>query len=128
MIYLDTSVALAQLLQENRRPPETFWRESLIASRLLEFETWTRLNARNLEPSHGEAARQLLARVAMVELARPVLLRAFQPFPLPVRTLDALHVATLDFLRERGLKVRLASYDDRLSQIAQALGFELVAL
>ena len=100
-------------------------REPLIASRLLEYEMWTRLNARN------EIARQLLAPaspVSLVELASPVLLRALQPFPLPVRTLDALHLATLDFLRERGLKVRLANYDDKLNEVAHALGFVIAPM
>lgn len=42
MIYLDTSVALAQLLAEDRVPPEPLWRDSLVSSRLLEYEIWTR--------------------------------------------------------------------------------------
>lgn len=33
MIYLDTSVALAHLLVEDRVPPERLWREDLISSR-----------------------------------------------------------------------------------------------
>jgi len=73
-------------------------------------------------------ARQFLARIAFVELANPVLVRALQPFPVPIRTLDALHLATLDFLRQRGLAVHLASYDDRLNQAAQALGYPLAVL
>lgn len=125
MIYLDTSVALAQLLQEDRRPADTLWEQPLLASRLLEYEMWTRIHARNLEVTHGEATRELLARVALVELASPVLARALQPFPIPVRTLDALHLATLDFLRDRGLRIQLASYDDRLNEAARAMGIAL---
>ena len=68
MIYLDTSVALVHLLVEDRKPAEALWRESLISSRLLEYEMWNRLNARNLAGSHGEAARELIGRVALVEL------------------------------------------------------------
>ena len=41
MIYLDTSVALAHLLAEDRRPPDALWKESLVTSRLLEYELWT---------------------------------------------------------------------------------------
>lgn len=48
MIYVDTSVVLAQILAEDRKPPRSFWDEDLISSRLLEYEVWTRLNARNL--------------------------------------------------------------------------------
>jgi hypothetical protein len=38
VIYLDTSVVLAQLLAEDRRPPASLWSESLVASRLVEYE------------------------------------------------------------------------------------------
>ena len=84
MIYLDTSVALAQLLAEDRAPPPSLWGEPLIASRLLEYEIWTRLNARRLGRSHGEEARALIQRVALIELGPPVLERALEPFPVPV--------------------------------------------
>lgn len=122
MIYLDTSVALAQLLAEDRVPPEGLWAETLVSSRLLEYEVWTRVHARRLAASHGEAVRALIGRVSLLELAPPVLARALEPFPAPVRTLDALHLASIDFLRSRGQDVALASYDDRLSASAARLG------
>lgn len=128
MIYLDSSVALAQLLAEDRAPPETLWQETLVASRLLEYEVWNRLNARGLGRSHGEEARALIGGVALLELAPPVLSRALEPYPVPVRTLDALHLASLEFLRSRGQTVELASYDDRLLAAARALGVPLRAL
>lgn len=99
MIYLDTSVALAQLLSVDRIPPPALWQSTLVSSRLLQYELWTRLNARGLASSHGEDLRRLLARVNFVELVAPVLARALEPFPKPVRTLDALHLASMDFLR-----------------------------
>lgn len=128
MIYLDTSVVLAQLLSEDRKPPATIWNGLLVASRLLEYEVWTRLHARSLAASHGDQARTLLGRVAFIELSRPVLARALEPFPVPVRTLDALHLASAVFLRERGQDVAVASYDDQLVHAARALDLELVAL
>lgn len=128
MIYLDTSVALAQLLAEDRHPGPAFWTEELIASRLLEYEVWTRLNARGLAVSHREYADRLLARVALVEMVPPVLLRALEPFPIPLRTLEAMHLATLEFLRQRRQDIRLASYDERMVQAAEALGIPLVEL
>lgn len=63
----------------------------------------------------------LIGRVALVELAPPVLARALEPFPAPVRTLDALHLASIDFLRERGQAIELASYDDRLVAAARRM-------
>ena len=125
MIYLDTSVALAYLLTEDRSPPESIWQESLISSRLLEYEVWNRIHARGLGRSHGEEARSLIGRVALLELAPPVLARALEPFPIPVRTLDGLHLASIEFLRARRQTVELASYDERLLAGARALHIPL---
>ena len=124
MIYLDTSVALAHLLAEDRRPPERLWREELVSSRLLEYELWTRLNARGLAESHREAANDLVSRISFLEMVPPVLERALKPFPVPVRTLDALHLASAIFLLDRSQPIRLATYDDRLLQAATAVGIE----
>ena len=128
MIYADTSVVLAQLLAEDRCPPAGFWQEALVSSRLLEYEIWNRVNARKLVQSHGEAARSLIGRVALLELAPPVLARALEPFPEPVRTLDALHLASADFLRSQGQQLKVATYDEGMARAAQALGFKMYAL
>jgi predicted nucleic acid-binding protein len=128
VIYLDTSVALAQLLAEDERPPEWLWNETLVSSRLLEYELWTRIHARKLARTHGEAVQALLGRLAILELLPPVLTRALEPFPTSVRTLDALHLASLDYLKQRGQRVSLASYDRRLRTAAEALSVEIVSL
>jgi predicted nucleic acid-binding protein len=121
VIYLDSSVVLAQLLVEDRVPPEGLWGEPLTASRLVEYEVWTRIHARRLGESHGDAVRALIGRLALIELAPPVLVRALEPFPRPVRTLDALHLASMEFLRAQGQAPKLASYDARLVAAARAL-------
>ncbi len=125
MIYLDTSVALAQLLAEDRQPPAALWREVLVSSRLLEYELWTRLHARGLGASHGDLARELVGRVALLELTPTVLARAVEPFPVPVRTLDVLHLASAAFLLEQGQGLRLASYDERMLRAATALRWQI---
>lgn len=125
MIYLDTSVALAHLLAEDRRPPAALWSEELISSRLLDYELWTRLHARQLAATHGDLARFLLARVARLTLSEEVLDRALDPFPGPVRTLDALHLASIVFLRQQGQEVALATYDAGLAGIARNMGIAL---
>lgn len=125
MIYLDTSVALAHLLAEDHLPPESLWQEPLISSRLLEYEIWTRIHARKLGGTHGGEVRSLLSRVAMIELSPPVLTRALEAFPKHVRTLDALHLASMDFLRRQGQAFSLASYDGHLVDAARALRFKI---
>jgi PIN domain len=122
MIYLDSSVALAHLLAEDRFPPDELWDEQLVSSRLLECEVWNRINAHQLQNSHGDAVRDLIGRIAMVEMIGPVLKRALQSFPVPVRTLDAIHLAALEFIRAQKQSVKLASYDERLLTAARFLG------
>jgi predicted nucleic acid-binding protein len=128
VIYLDSSVALAHLLAEDRFPAQDLWRQQLVSSRLLEYEVWNRVQARRLDRSHGDAVRALIGRVALLELVPSVLARALDPFPIPVRTLDALHLASIEFLRLRQQKVELASYDQRLVAGARALDISLYAV
>ena len=128
MIYVDTSVALAQLLAEDQRPPASLWHQTLVSSRLLEYEIWTRLNALKLARSHAEVAHGLVARLALLELAPTVLSRALEPFPAPVRTLDALHLASLDYLHRNGQSIELASYDRRMLTAADAMGIGVMDL
>jgi predicted nucleic acid-binding protein len=121
VIYLDSSVALAYLLAEERAPSHEIWQQPLISSRLLEYEVWNRIHARQLAASHGHETRALIARLAFIELAPLVLARALEPFPTPVRTLDALHLASIEFLRARHQRVEILSYDERLLAAAHAL-------
>lgn len=128
MIYVDTSVALAHLLAEDREPVDSLWSETLVSSRLLEYELWIRLHARGSAVTHGDAARELLQRLAFLELAPPVLTRALEPFPVPVRTLDALHLASIEFLRAQRQEVSLASYDVRMIDAARKLGIPIAEI
>ena len=128
MIYIDTSVALSYLLVEPRRPSMAFWQEAVVSSRLLEYEVWCRLHARGLTGARGDVARELLARIGMIELSPLVLARALEPFPQPLRTLDALHLASLDWLDRRRLQPALASYDQRMVGTARAMGIAIAEL
>jgi hypothetical protein len=128
VIYLDSSAALARLLTEAQRPSASLWEQTLVSSRLLEYEVWNRLHAQQLGPFRGEDARALLDRVVLIELIPAVLARALEPFPIPVRTLDSLHLATIEFLRAPGETVELASYDKRLLAAARALNVPICEL
>ena len=128
MIYVDSSVLLADVLAEPRFPPETLWDEDLASSRLLAYEVWNRLHASGLTMSHSERARALLARISWTEMSQVALARALEPWPTALRTLDALHLATIDFLRRQGGAVALASYDNRLLAAARALEIPIAAL
>lgn len=127
MIYLDTSVALARLLSETRQPPDSLWDETLVSSRLLAYEIWARLGSARLLHSHREMARWLIGRVALVDLSPPVLDRIENGFPVAVRALDAIHLATVLHLKAGNRPVEMATYDRRLAQAAEALGIPRVS-
>ena len=125
MIYVDTSVILAHLLAEDRSPADGLWPDTLVSSRLTIYETWVRLHARKLVASHGDFARDTLGRLAVVELSATVLERVLEPFPVPVRALDALHLATLSFLAAQRQRMKLATYNVRMAEAATRPGFDL---
>lgn len=127
MIYVDSSVALAQLLAETCVPPARIW-EQAISSRLLEYEVWNVIHRKRLANSHGEAAGMLLLGIELLEMTPLALARALEPFPRPVRTLDALHLASALYLAEWNEKVSLATYDRDMSAAAAALGLTLFEL
>ena len=62
MICLDTSVALAHLLAEDRQPPASPYDETLVSSRLLEYELWTTLHRRGTGSPSLTADRRLPRR------------------------------------------------------------------
>ena len=99
-----------------------------MSSRLIEYEIWTVLHARAFAQSHGVAAEALLSRIALLDLSPAILTRALHAFPVPVRTLDALHLASADYLRGRGQSLQLATYDRRMADAARAMGTPLFDL
>ena len=126
LVYVDTSVFLAYLQRENVAPKDEFWSLSLCTSRLTEYEALTRLHALG-DDEVVEACHQLFARVRFLELSPVVLQRARQPWPANVRTLDALHLASLLYL-QKSVPVRLATYDKRMAEAAVALQTSLYPL
>jgi hypothetical protein len=108
-------------------PPPTLWEEELVSSRLLQYEVW------NLVHYHGrtrlvEDARELLSSVSFVDMSRRVLERALAAYPVRLKTLDALHMATVMYLVSEDEEVSLASYDGRMHAAAEGLRVPLYAL
>jgi len=106
----------------------SLWNEHLISSRLLDYESWNRLKSLGLTDSHGDALRELLTHVRKLELLEAVVAEPLEAIPPTLRTLDAIHLASVRFLTDEDQKVRLATYDRRLRSVAQAAGIELYPL
>jgi hypothetical protein len=128
VIYVDSSIALARLLSEARSPPDQVWRQHLVSSTLLEYEVWNRIHAYRLTDALGENARNLLALVDTMEMTRSILARALAPFPVPVRTLEGLHLATAEYLRRQDSSLEVGTYDEDLKTAATALGIPVAEL
>lgn len=127
MIYVDSSVALATLLEEERRPKARFWDAGCVASRLTDLEIRVRSADRLPANRRDEDLEALLAHVEWIEITPASTSLLYLQPPLGLRTLDAIHLATLDFLNREVEKTTLATYDRRLAAAAEAMGFEVLA-
>src|SRR6185503_13332472 len=71
-----------------------------------------------------QALRQFERRCYLVAVTDAVLARARRAFPIePVRTLDALHLATLELLGEPPSLISVATRDVGIRENALALGY-----
>ena len=75
----------------------------------MEYEVTTRLNNLRVSAAGRGIATSLLHCIPLLELIPDVVDRMREPMPAQLRTLDALHLASLEFLREQGVDVELAS-------------------
>ncbi len=73
------------------------------------------------------AVKDWLEAVDLVLLQRPILGRAAEPFPTPLGTLDALHLATALVWRDRmRQELVLATHDRGLAIAARAFGIKVL--
>ncbi len=133
--YLDASVLLRVLLGQPDRLAE--WDEitTAVGSALVEVEclrALDRLRLREQIPPEDlavrrEAAYHLTAEMEIVEPTWPILRRASQPFPVPLGTLDALHLATALLWRDtRGDELVMATHDRALALAARSCGLSVL--
>jgi hypothetical protein len=65
--------------------------------------------------------------VDLVLLQRPILARASEPFPTPLGTLDALHLATALVWQDRMRQaIVMATHDRDLALAARSFGIEVL--
>jgi hypothetical protein len=112
MIYLDSSVALAYLLAEDRFPLIRFGKSHWWpASRMRGLESDQRAPIAKFK---REAARNLIGRAAMIENGGTCAHPGPATISGSVRTLGAIHLAAFEFIRARKQNVQLANYDEGL--------------
>jgi predicted nucleic acid-binding protein len=68
----------------------------------------------------------VLSGFELIRLNRAVLERAAEPFPMRIRTLDAIHVASALLVRARYPALRFATHDEDLAAAAAAEGLPVI--
>jgi predicted nucleic acid-binding protein len=132
--YIDTSALLRIVLREPGALDELRSFDGLVSSEVIAVESARTIDRLRLQDSltSDEAAVRLrtvndwLEAIDLVMVRTPVLSRASEPMPMPLGTLDALHLATALLWRDRmGPLQTLATHDTVLGQAAQAYGFDV---
>jgi hypothetical protein len=76
------------------------------------------------EQAAVRALRTFERRCFIIDVERTVLSRVRRAFPIePVRTIDAVHLATIELLGDARQPVTVVSRDDRVRNNARALGY-----
>lgn len=136
-VYVDTSAFLRVAFGESGALHELQQADRLVSSELLAVEsrrTIDRLHRLGALTSEAAAERidvviEWLEAVDLVLLRAPILARAGEPLPLPLGTLDALHLATALVWRDRmDQPLVLATHDATLGLAARAFGLTVLGL
>ena len=132
--YIDTSALLRIVLREPGALEDLRAYESLVSSELIAVESARTIDRLRIQGSLGteEAAERMravnewLEAIDLVLLRPPVLNRASEPLPMPIGSLDAIHLATALIWRDRmGPLPEVATHDTALGAAARAFGFEV---
>jgi uncharacterized protein len=133
-VYFDSSVVLRVVLGERGRLKEWLRTSEAVTSEITRVECLRALDRLRLEG--GMVDRELARRRAtalsvlsgfeQVRLNRAVLERAADPFPVKIRSLDALHVASALLVRTRFPALRFATHDVDLGAAATAEGLPVI--
>jgi predicted nucleic acid-binding protein len=132
--YIDTSALLRLVLREAGALEELRSYDGLVSSELIAVESCRTIDRLRLQGALTieEAADRLrvvtewLEAIDLVLLRAPVLNRASEPLPMPLGTLDAVHLATALIWRDRMGSISIvATHDTALGLAARAFGFEV---
>ena len=135
--YLDSSVILRIALEAPGRLQEWGLMTRGIVSRLAETECMRAIDRLRISGElsvessalRREVVYRVLDRLDVVELTAAILRRAGQPMVAPLKTLDAIHLATAELWREtRAEEILFATHDRALGLGARASGFKVVGL
>jgi predicted nucleic acid-binding protein len=133
--YFDTSAVVAALAEGDEEADASLVADGACIGSVLTFLESSRALARARRDGRISAERErdlqralelLETRMDVVTIDAPILARARRPFPIePVRTLDAIHLATAESLELHPSFLTFVTRDKRLRENAQALGYSV---
>lgn len=132
--YVDTSVLLRVVLREPGALEDLQSYDGLVSSELIAVESARTIDRLRLQgtltleeaAAHRRALGDWLESFDLVLLRQPVLSRASEPLPIPLGTLDAIHLATALLWRERmGELATMTTHDSTLGVAARTFGFDV---
>jgi predicted nucleic acid-binding protein len=133
--YVDSSVLVRLLLDEPDPFPWLADLEERVTSALTHVECLRSVDAAlhvgklddNEYSDRRTAVFSLMRRMRLVAVSPAVLRRAGEPLPAPLRTLDAVHVATaLRWRERRESDLVFVTHDRQQGGVARLLGFEVI--
>lgn len=136
--YLDSSVLLRNVLEESGSRIDLGRYDTLLSSRLIRIESFRvvhRLFTAGMIDAELTSRIHLRLRsafegVSLIEMSEHILAQSEGTYPLPVGSLDAIHLASAVALRNLRAYggIEILTHDSQLGRCAQALGFSVVGL
>lgn len=135
--YVDSSVLLRFILDQPDRLYDLLHVDGRITSLVSEVECLRAVESARargkLDTDEYADRRRIvfaqLRRMRRLPVTPSVLRRAGEPYPLPVKSLDAIHLASALMLRDRGTgDLVFATHDRQLGRLAAAMDFPVVGL
>jgi predicted nucleic acid-binding protein len=133
--YIESSALVAALLERDAEALTSMRARGRRITSALTFAEAARaiVRARTADRVTSDAARAAMRalrrferRCFVVALTDDVLARVGRPFPLePVRTLDAVHLATVESIGEPPQLMSVVTRDERVRDNARALGYSV---
>ncbi len=125
-IYLDSSAIVKLAVAETESPALRRYlrrREPFVVSPLARTEVARALLP--LGPAAVQRGQEVLSRVELIRVSDRILLDAGSLLPAQLRSLDAIHLATMR--RLGGSLRRVVTYDTRMAAAASSMGMTTVA-
>jgi predicted nucleic acid-binding protein len=132
--YIDSSVLLRVILGAADALEEWPRITQMFSSDLLQIEcmrTLERLRVVDrVDPQliafQRDVVMAVVSRARLSELSPLLVRRAGHPLPVPLKTLDAIHLVTANWWRERVTDLAFATHDLQLARAAREAGFQVL--